>query len=304
MPQTQTTINLEKGTIDRNSEEAKDRFVRGYTKGVDLGSRTVEGIASTISLDRDREVILPSAFKGTASKFLSGNAPFLAAHVHRTYSGQPSQIGWVVRMEIAAERVTCAFRFSTTDAAEEWWKLASDANGKGIAFSIGFIPVRWIYGSAVDLAREFPELKPIFQAAGLKDEDRLRVYTEIELLEISAVPVPSNREALQILAAKAALAGKAEGDKALDQFKADLAEAMAAKMAGPLKEAITTQLAVLADQVSQLAETIELSSDMVNVEPPDLDAPGPDAKGDDDGDSEDGANTSRAAERLGKAVRS
>ncbi len=199
-------VGLEKGAVDSNSPDAQDRFFRGYAGGnkggVDLGNRTIDGVASTIQLDRDGEVILPEAFRKHLGRFLDGNAPFLNAHQHRSIG--PSQIGWVMEAKIHAEKVSCRFRFkkgSPDSPAQDWWELASDPDGKGIAFSVGFIPIRWVAGSVADLVREFPQLKKVLRDAGLKDEDRIRVYTEIELLEISAVPVGSNREALQIRSA-------------------------------------------------------------------------------------------------------
>jgi len=196
------TTGLETGVIEKDSEEAKGRFMKGYTKGVDIANRTIDGVASTINLDRHWEVILPSAVAARAEAFMKSNAPFLAAHSHRTGDASPTQIGWVIELSTSKADVPCKFRFATTDVAEEWWKLGSDANGKGIAFSIGFYPIRWVYGSVADLVKEFPELKKVFKAAGLSDTDRVRVYTEIELVEISAVPCPANRESIQILAAK------------------------------------------------------------------------------------------------------
>ena len=65
--------------------------------------------------------------------------------------------------------------FAETALGEEYWQLYKDKHMR--AFSIGFIPLEW------------------------KDErdqqqGDIRTYTNIELLEISAVPVPSNRRAL------------------------------------------------------------------------------------------------------------
>ena len=66
-------------------------------------------------------------------------------------------------------------RFATTELGEQYWSLYRDGHMK--AFSIGFIPI------------EFRDEK---------DENLgwIRTYTKIELLEVSAVPVPSNRQAL------------------------------------------------------------------------------------------------------------
>lgn len=228
---------LERGECRRTDERARDRFIPGLaggraegSRGVDLAARTITGVASTINIDRHGEIVLPSAFAARAEQFVASNAPFAAAHAHRSESGSPTQIGWVMGLKIEAARVVCQFKFAETAVAEEWWKLASDAAGKGIAFSIGFYPVRWVYGTVADLVNEFPEIKRPVRDAGLKDDDRLCVYTEIELVEISAVMAPSNRQSLQLLAAKLfGLPSDADNGKALDELVERIATAVAAK---------------------------------------------------------------------------
>jgi len=200
MAKTTLQPDLKEGTFKRGSTDTKDRFMKGFSCAVDVENRTIDGVASTINLDRHGDIILPSAIAAHADAFMASNAPFLSAHTHRTSEGAPSQIGWVVDMKIDAEKVKCKFKFARTAAADEWWQIASDREGKGIAFSIGFIPIRYIYGTVADIIKEFPDLKK--PLAGQKDDDKLWVLTEVELIEISAVPCPANRESLQGLAAK------------------------------------------------------------------------------------------------------
>jgi len=210
---------LDEQIHNRDAAEARERFVRGHVaKVLNAAERTVRGVASTIELDRDGEIILPKAFANVA-EFLRSSSAFLAAHTHRTADGAPPQIGWVLALDVAAEMVEAQFRFATTYLAEQWWRLASDPSGKGIAFSIGFLPVRSVYGAVADLVKTYPELAGPCERAGLAADHRLRVYTEIELLEISAVPVPANREAMQILAAKA---GAAAAERAVEQLAAEI----------------------------------------------------------------------------------
>lgn len=310
------TTGIEKGAVDRDSDEAQGRGFKGSaggkTGGVDLATRTIQGIASTINLDRDGEVILPSAFRKDMPRFLAGNSAFLDAHQHRGWGGNgPTQIGWTIKMSIEATQVKCSFRFveddDQTSPANRWWKLAKDPNGKGIAFSIGFIPRQWIAGTAGDIAREFPELRKPLKDAGLKDEDRLRVYTEIELLEISAVPVPSNREAMQLLAAKAA---SKNGEKALDEFEDAVAQKVVEKLgdsetstgaAAEIKssiEKIKTRQSEILDKLSELAEVIELSSDTLGQVPPVTETPRPEVKESAEHDDGPGAELKDAAEGL------
>ncbi|HUX16288.1 MAG TPA: hypothetical protein VMW52_07425 [Phycisphaerae bacterium] len=313
----QALTGIEKGVVERDSDEAQDRFVRGMAGGkaggVDLANRTISGVASTINLDRDGEVILPSAFAARLAGFTGSHSPFCARHLSARWSdSKPAQIGWVMEVKIERQRVRCGFRFATTATAEEWWTLAADPNGKGIAFSIGFIPVRWVYGSVADLVREFPELKAPFKEAGLKDEDRVRVYTEIELLEISAVEVPSNRQALQLLAAKAYAAGE-KADEVLAEFTqsvaAEVVRQMGATTLAPTAELTATgepmgrQLTRIQDQLNEIMETIALSFDTLGqAPPPKADGPtaGEDASGDDA--AQPGARVRQAAARLKTAA--
>ena len=309
---------LKTGTVDRNSEDAQGRFIKGFAGGrersVDLANRTVEGIASTINLDREREVILPSAFVKTLPGFIGSSAPYLAAHTHRTYDGKPSQIGWVLEAKITKTDVRCLFRYGTTDAAEQWWKIASDADGKGHAFSIGFIPRRWVSGSVLDLVSQLPELKKPLAAAGLKDDDKLLVFTEIELLEISAVPVPANREALQLLAAKWFAQG-GEQPEELKQLRKELSEIVKSQLAEAgldkaalenLKSEITqrveTAVAEIRDQVSQVLEAIALSSD--SLDQANLPAKGAPAGGEEAGRADGGKGAvAKASNELFKTCK-
>ena len=300
---------LIKGTVPRDSDEAKDRFIPGLAgaqKGVDAPERTVEGICSTIELDRDGEVILPSAFKARMGKFLGSNAPFAAAHTHRAADGKPTQIGWVVTMAIEAERVPCTFRFATTEVAEEWWKLAADPNGKGIAFSIGFYPVEFVYGTVSDLLRAFPELAGPFGRAGLAPDDRVRVYTEIELVEISAVMAPSNRQSLQLLAAKMFGGDEDAAQKALAAIAEKVVEAVrtsgaAATVAEDLK-AMNDVLAALRDQVAELTELLTLSPERLAQDtPPDAPPAGDESRQPGGGD-EAHSMLRAAAERFHAAL--
>lgn len=255
-----TTTGLETGIVARDSKDAQGRFVKGFTKAVDVANRTIDGVASTINLDRHGEVILPSAVGARADDFLKSNAPFLAAHSHRAGDAGPTQIGWVTDLKVDAGKVACQFRFGVTGVAEEWWKLASDSGGKGIAFSIGFYPIRWVFGSVADLVKEFPELKKVFRRAGLADTDRVRVYTEIELVEISAVPCPANRESVQVLMAKFFDTEHAEGAERSENGDEDAVAfigAMAAAVAGKIEDTLDEKIGCLESLRFDVEESLE-----------------------------------------------
>jgi len=153
----------------------KVKYFFARVKQIDNESRSLEAIASTADLDRDEEIILPSAFVGTIASF-KANPVILAAHQHRLASGSSPVIGSAIpeSIQINDKEVNFKMRFASTVLGEEYWQLYKDNHMK--AFSVGFIPIK-----------------------GNWREDkgkRVFVHEEIELLEISAVPVPSNRAAL------------------------------------------------------------------------------------------------------------
>lgn len=142
--------------------------VRGKAEGGKLTA-----VASTSVVDRDGEVILPSAFARHLDRYLA-NPVILAAHTHRSADGMPTILGSATRVAIESNALVFDMTFARTPLAEQWRSLYEDGHAR--AFSVGFIP----------LAGEWKE-----QAEG-----NVYVWTEVELLEISAVPVPANPEAL------------------------------------------------------------------------------------------------------------
>ena len=154
----------------------KTKYFFAQVKRINETERTLDAIASTIDLDRDKDIILPSAFEKSLKPF-KDNPVILACHQHRLSSGSSPVIGSAIpdSIKIDERKVTFTMRFAETALGEEYWQLYRDAHMR--AFSIGFIPI---------------------EHEDKKDEKLgwLRTYTKIELLEISAVPVPSNRRAL------------------------------------------------------------------------------------------------------------
>jgi len=155
--------------------ETKYFFAR--VNQINDADRTIQAVASTGDIDRDGEIILPSAFIESLHAFRA-NPVILATHQHRLSTGSSPVIGSAVpeSITVAENAVTFKMRFADTPLGSEYWQLYKDRHMR--AFSIGFIP----------LEAEYQKLKgkssPVF------------VHTKIELLEISAVPVPSNRNAL------------------------------------------------------------------------------------------------------------
>jgi len=145
-----------------------------HVKQVDVNKRSIRVLASTPDLDRHGERVLPEAFKNTVAEYMK-NSVVLAAHRHSLDSGEPPVVGSVTNMWINREGLWAVIAFAESDLGEKYWRLYRDGHMK--AASIGFIPLAW--------SDERSE-----------DGQYVRTYTDLELLEISLVPVPSNREAL------------------------------------------------------------------------------------------------------------
>lgn len=129
--------------------------------------------------DRDEERILPTAFEKTLPIFMK-RPVLLSSHNYGTLT---NQIGEFKELKIKGKGLFAKPKYYINEGNPEadWaYKLAQHNMA---AFSVGFIPKK---------AEE-----------GKSDKDPRRTYTEVELLEISQVAVPSNRDAIQGLKAKA-----------------------------------------------------------------------------------------------------
>ncbi len=155
------------------------KFLKAEIKGVNEEAKTLKAVVSTINEDRDGDVVLPSAFKERLSDYLK-HPVLLADH---NYYDLRKQIGMAKDIIVGDSEVVAEFEYFAGKGNEEadWaWELAK----KGLsAFSIGFIGLDW---------------DPIES----KDENGRtwmsgRKFTKIELMEISQVLIPSNRQALQ-----------------------------------------------------------------------------------------------------------
>ncbi len=142
-------------------------------------------VASTGNEDRDGEKILPTSFKNLKS-YLSKNPVILWAHDYRKPPIAKATAG-----KITDNGVVLDIEFAETEFAQEV-KYLYDKKFLN-SFSVGFIPREWE-----------------------RDPDGKMVYTEVELLETSAVPVPANAEANMIRTCKDAGAPLTEYKKVLN----------------------------------------------------------------------------------------
>lgn len=121
-------------------------------------------VASSNDVDRDNEIILPSAFKNLKN-YLSNNPVILGFHDYWSFPIGKAKSGKTTDSQLILE-----IEFAETEKGKEAKYLYD--NGFMNSFSVGFIPKEWDH-----------------------DKDGRRVYTDVELLEVSAVPVPANAAA-------------------------------------------------------------------------------------------------------------
>jgi HK97 family phage prohead protease len=133
------------------------------------------GIASTSEEDRDGEIIQPSAFTNLA-RIVAEQGPIYYQHAWRNFGAADEQsmpVGKIVSGEVMAKELRVGFQFASggplTFAPKVQWMV-----DKGFLkyMSVGAIPIKWE-----------------------TDKEGRRVYTELELLEVSIVGIPSNRGA-------------------------------------------------------------------------------------------------------------
>lgn len=169
----------------------KTKCIGNYARVVKAADGKLTASASTETVDRDGEIILASAFSQDLDVYRS-NPVILAAHIHRASDGSPTIIGSATRVEVEKDGLVFDMSFADTPLADQWRSLYEAGHAK--AFSVGFIP----------LDGEFREVKSGPQCdrrrsrrdAGETEMITVYVHTRVELLEISAVPVPANPEAL------------------------------------------------------------------------------------------------------------
>lgn len=131
------------------------------------------------TVDRDEELIVPTAYEKTIPIFMK--RPVLVSS--HAYSDLRKQIGEFKEIKIKGKGVFAKPKYYVDEGNEEADWGYNLALHNMAAYSVGFIPKKWTDGKS--------------------EKEPRRTYTEVELLEISQVVVPSNRDAIQGLKAKA-----------------------------------------------------------------------------------------------------
>ena len=151
-------------------------IVNTEIKGIDKEQFLVDAIISSSKNDRDKERIIPLAFEKNIKTYKK-HPVLLSSH---TFHGLQNQIGEAVSNSIRineknVEMTFCYYVGKGNPEADWGFFLASK---KRAAYSVSFIPIAW-------------------ENKDIEKDGIYREYTEIELVEVSHVTVPSNRESLQ-----------------------------------------------------------------------------------------------------------
>jgi HK97 family phage prohead protease len=152
-------------------------------KDINRDEQTLWAVGTTESFDRDDDIIRMDGWE--IDNYLK-NPVILWAHNYR----EPP-IGKALQVEPQASGMWFKVQFAKTDKAQEVFGLYAD--GFMRAWSVGFLP------------KDYDHLRDdAGQPLGGWD------YMRQELLELSAVPVPANPEALNILRSKGVFKGMSE----------------------------------------------------------------------------------------------
>ncbi|MEM1445154.1 MAG: HK97 family phage prohead protease [Planctomycetota bacterium] len=193
-------------------------FSLGQVRSVNEEQRTIEALVSTPAVDRYEEIVEPKAFEAWLPVF-EANPVFVAGHTYSGWNGEPTVLGSWKDMKVTEEGLVGVAEFDDEDPlARRHWNLYRKRHMR--AFSVGWLTHSW-------------EIREFELAPGVTK--KLRVFTEVELIEISAVSIPANREALVRAAGIGGLATSTESSPELD------AQGLA-KALTPAVESVLTQL--------------------------------------------------------------
>lgn len=199
--------------MDRKAE----KFIFAEVKAFNAETNELDAVASTEAMDRDNEIIEAEAWR-TSLPAYRANPVVLATHLHRTASGASPVIGSAVRIDVEGRALAFRLKFAGTELGREYGSLYRDRHMR--AFSVGFYPVSGEWREFNRDGKRVPD--------GTKGAKRVWVHTEVELWEISAVPVPSNPEALARMRAAGLFGGGlAESDVPAAEPDPALAKAIA-----------------------------------------------------------------------------
>lgn len=214
---------------------------------MDETAKRVTALASTASVDRDEEVILPDGWMLDTFK---RNPVFLYGHAHRSNDPQ-DLLGKVVSIEVVPAGLLATFEYDTDINPKAAMVFEQVKKGTQRAFSVGFLPKSWVTSYS---PKDHLEALPEAARKALEEGRAFVVYTATELIEISQVKIGSNPDALTGAGLKAA---RLQELKSLEEPAVDNNAPIELK-AGPdveaiVKAAVTEAVAPLVEALGKLA---------------------------------------------------
>ena len=188
------------------------KFIKAETKILDEQEGTIRAIVSTESVDRDGDIIRQD---GWDLRHFQAHPVLLSSH---NYRGLTNQIGEWTSMEVVdSELVGTAKYYIGQGNPEADWGFFLAGRDKA-AFSVGFMP---------DMA----------QAKELQGDGKTSYeFKAQELLEVSQVTVPSNRQSLQAM--------KGIGlDPVMEKLVDEILDDMEPETDTPVPSEVTAQIA-------------------------------------------------------------
>jgi hypothetical protein len=155
---------------------------------VEIKDNQVSVYVTTYDLDRDNEIILPTAWIKRIGNY-QAHPILLSSH---EYNSLRNQIGKAVNLTIDEKGMKPTFEYFTgagNPEADWGYFLVSQ---KQAAYSVGFIGNVYTEDKT-----EIAKLLAPYNLVQVAIDTVKRVYTDVELLEISQVVVPANASAIQ-----------------------------------------------------------------------------------------------------------
>lgn len=224
-----------------STQNLTKKTFRADVKAFDESSQTVEYLVTSASLDRDEEICLPSGARFFAYE---QNPIFLWGHDH---SGPPERC---LGKAISWRRVPEGWLFTF------WLDIQSNPHAKMVfglicsgclrACSIGFIPIKTVtqWSKSAELA-ELPEEIRALVTGGICRT----VYTEYEVIEVSAVHIGSNRDALVRAMGSDTMLSKSLSEYLRKEFGQEAVKVAAVEEVAPPQE-VKPELKVVPDFVN------------------------------------------------------
>lgn len=150
----------------------------------------VDAIVSTAAVDRDREIILPSAYIKRLELYRR-NPIHIWMH---DPSEMENYLGKAVQVEVTSEGLRAVFEYATEANPKAAQALALVKQGVLNCFSVGFYPHGWVRASEVEKLSDVQKN----ELRGIDLQGVSRIYTDVELREISLVGIPSNTGAFVV----------------------------------------------------------------------------------------------------------